>query len=203
MPFELSDSVLTSVRTSHDFRTVLANHKTVAILPIEVSFESPQESTEKESTEPSQRALKYGSDLQRSVYEELMRRQATGEYTVTLQEIDRTNQLLDLEEAKQQQPEGLPRLAESSLCELLQVDAVLAVELTIRGAQKLNLGRVEHGGRIVVSVYGRGNGERLWQYEQVIERKELLGSAKSIERRLLKNIASSFPYRKSLAQISL
>src|SRR3954469_5604508 len=86
--FESAKEVYSSPKLKID----VPNHKTVAILPFSttITYKRPPKNYDENAHKAEEKALT--TDLQSSMYTFLLRKQ--GDYTVTFQDVDRTNSLL-------------------------------------------------------------------------------------------------------------
>src|SRR5512139_1695197 len=83
------------IYTSSNFSSALAKHKTVAILPAEVTMQvRPAEAKKMTQEQLDDLATKTGYDIQEKMYGWLLRKSNKYSYTVKFQDVTKTNSLL-------------------------------------------------------------------------------------------------------------
>ncbi|MEO6187298.1 MAG: hypothetical protein ABIO77_00575, partial [Ginsengibacter sp.] len=96
-----------------------AKHKTVAILPFEVAITYKRPPKNYDATANSNEETNIAKNLQQSMYTYLLRK--ADKYTVTFQDVDRTNALLKSKGVY----DHMDELTQDSICKILGVDAVI------------------------------------------------------------------------------
>lgn len=173
--------------------------KTLAILPFTGSIDSKRlpRGTTIETLKESEE--KTGYDIQNNIYTWLLRRQ--NKYTVTFQDIDKTNAILQKEGITY---EKMIMKEKGELCKLLGVDAIISGK-TIMSKP------MSEGSAIVVGVLTGGfgatnktditltihdtNSTLLWKYDHHVS-GSLGSSPEKLTNSLMKKSSRKFPYRK-------
>ena len=182
-----------------NFESSKATVKTLAILPFTVSIDSKRlpKGITLETLKESQE--KTGYDIQSHAYTWFLQRQKG--YTVTFQDIDRTNALLKKANITF---ENIALQDKGDLCRLLQVDGIIS------GKAILSKPMSEGGAialYILVGFSGSTNkattamtihdasGLLLWKYDY--EANGSIGSSsEGLTKALMKNVSKKFPYKK-------
>lgn len=173
--------------------------KTIAILPFNVSIDSkrlPKGTTIETLKESMQKS---GYDIQSSAYSWLLQRQ--NDYSVTFQDIDRTNAILKKANITY---ENISLQDKAELCKMLGVNAILSGKATMSKP-------MSEGGAIVMAVFvgafgstnntttaltiHDGAGALLWKYDYQAT-GSVGSSAESLTTKLMKNASKKFPYKK-------
>ncbi len=108
-----------AIYSSPTLKQEIATHKTVAILPFTatITYKRPPKNYNEEAHKAEEKALT--TSLQSSMYTFLLRKST--DYSVTFQNVDRTNALLKQNGLY----DKLDELTQDSICHLLKVDAVI------------------------------------------------------------------------------
>jgi hypothetical protein len=184
-----------------EFDAALAKHKTVAILPADVSIKLRP--AEMKKTTPEQlrdMESKTAYAIQDKIYSWFLRRSDKYNYTVTFQDVTRTNALL-----KQAgiEFENLAAKDRTELAALLGVDAVLQnrsnMDKPMSDGAAVALG-------VVLGVWGNTNqvnttinihdgksGNLLWKYDYLAS-GSVGSSADNLVNALMRNASKKFPY---------
>lgn len=187
---------------SNEFESILAKHKIVAILPAEVSTRlRPNESKKVSAQELQNINEKTGFAIQDKMYSWFLRKSERFAYTVTFQDITKTNALL--------KKAGIPysELATKDrveLAKLLDVDAILQnrsnLEKPMSEGAAIAVGVIfgEWGNTNNVqttnNIHDGSSGNLLWKYDY--EASGSVGSsADNLVNALMKNASKKFPYR--------
>lgn len=176
-----------------------ATMKTLAILPFNVSIDSkklPKGMTVETLKESQQ---KTGYDIQSNSYTWFLQRQK--DYTVTFQDIDRTNALLKKADITF---DNIALQDKGELCKLLGVNGIISGKATL--SQPMSDGAAVALG-LLVGAWGSTNktttsltihdtaGSLLWKYDY--EASGSIGSsAENLTKSLMKNASKKFPYKK-------
>ena len=102
-----------------ELKTAILNHKTVAIIPLKSSIFYKKMPKGMDAEMVMNEEKKMGYDMQSGMYTFLLRK--VDNYTVSFQEVDRTNILLKKAGFAEKRDEFLPE----DLCKILNVDAVI------------------------------------------------------------------------------
>lgn len=186
---------------SESFSSALARHKTVALLPAEVTLQlRPNEAKKITAEQMKDLVDKTGYDVQDKMYGWFLRRGDKFNYTVTFQDINKTN--ARLKEANIAY-EDLKSKDRSELAKILGVDAVMQGKVV--SEKPMSEGAAVAVG-LLVGVWGNTNkvqtainihdgqtGDLLWKYDY-----EAHGSVGSSTTRLvdalMRNATKKFPY---------
>jgi hypothetical protein len=190
------------IYTSPQFDTALAKHKTVAILPAEVRIQlRPNEAKKLTPEQITEMAEKTGYDIQDKMHGWFLRQGGKFNYTVSFQDVTRTNAKLKGAAINYNELKAKDR---AELAQLLGVDAVIQSRLSMDKP-------MSEGAAIAVGVllgaWGNTNnvqttinindgksGDILWKYDYQVS-----GSVGSSTNRLvdalMRNASRKFPYK--------
>jgi hypothetical protein len=189
------------IYTSANFSSALAKHKTVAILPAEVTIQlRPNETKKLTADQLNDLANKTAYDIQDKMYGWFLRRGDKFHYTVTFQDINKTNARLKDAGVGY---EGLKSKDRADLAKILGVDAVMQAKTV--SEKPMSQGAAVAVG-ILIGAWGNTNtvqctinihdgksGELLWKYDY-----QASGSVGSSTTRLvdalMRNATKKFPY---------
>jgi len=189
------------IYTSSNFATALARHRTVAILPAEVTMQlRPNEAKKVTQQQLDDMATKTGYDIQEKMYGWFLRRGDKYKYTVTFQDVTKTNSLL---KGAGIQYTDLKTTDRAKLAQILGVDAVMQDRTNME--KPMSEGAAVAVGVLVgawgatnkvqttINIHDGKSGDLLWKYDY-----EASGSVGSSTTRmvdaLMKNATKKFPY---------
>ncbi len=197
-----------TIYTAPDFGTYVAGHKTIAILPFDVTLKLGHEAENVTDEELQELATQQGRALQRALYTQFLQGQQQHKFTVTFQDIHQTNVLLSRELEQHSTYDDLSQLTKSEICSILKVDAVVSGDMTLskpvkpvgRGAAIVStilvgVGTASNEGRINMSIHEGSESKLLWNYGHQVKGK-MLSSPESVAKDLMKGAARTFPYRR-------
>lgn len=194
-----------TIYTAPDFRTYELEHESIAILPFDVTINPGHKSGNVTGEELQDLATKQGETFQRALYSQFLQGQQRGRYTVTFQDIDHTNVLLNRELERHATRKVLSALTKSEICDILKVDAVISGDMAlskpmgtgaaIASALLLNIGGSTNEGHINMSIHEGDGSKLLWNYEHKVK-GNLLSSPESVAKDLMKGVARTFPYKR-------
>lgn len=186
---------------SADFDNAFVKHKTVAILPADVNTRlRPNESKRVSDEQLEQMNEKTGLAVQDKMYSWFLRRSDKFQYTVTFQDITRTNALLKQAGIDYNDLISKDR---TEIAKLLGVDAVLqnrlnmdkpmsdgaAVAIGVVFGVWGNTNRVE----TTINIHDGKSGNLVWKYDY--EASGSVGSsANNLVNALMRNASKKFPY---------
>jgi hypothetical protein len=190
-----------SIYLANDFRTYAPKHKTVAILPADVTIgmrpnQARNTSADQMRTLQQQTSL----DFQSRIYAWLLRRQQQSGYTVNFQDVATTNSLLRKANLSDQ---DMRTLAPQDLAKALGVDAVLTT--SVRTTKPMSDGAAVAVGLLVgawgatnqanitVDIHEAADGKLLWKYDYVAS-GSVGSSAEGMVNALMRNASRKFPY---------
>ncbi len=190
-----------TIYLAKDFRNYAPKHKTVAILPADVTMELRPNQAKKTTVE-QQRAIeaKSGLDFQEKIYAWLLRRGQQRGYTVTFQDVRQTDARL--------RESGIPFTelrthTPQELAKILGVDAVLTT--SVRTTKPMSDGAAVAVGliagawgatnqaNITVNIHEASAGTLLWKYDYVAA-GSVFSSPETIVDALMRNASKKFPY---------
>jgi hypothetical protein len=186
---------------SDNFGSALARHKTVAILPAEVTIQlRPNESKKITAQEMNDMQTKSAYDIQDKMYGWFLRRSDKFHYTVTFQDINKTNaKLKDAGIAY----EDLRSKDRADLAKILGVDAVMqgktVSEKPMSEGAAVAVGVIfgawgsTNKVQTAINIHDGKSGELLWKYDY--EASGSIGSSTTrLVDALMKNATKKFPY---------
>ncbi len=189
------------IYTSSNFSAALAKHKTVAILPAEVNMQlRPNQTKNTTQAQLDEMAMKTGYDIQEKMYSWFLRRGDKYKYTVSFQDVTRTNSLLKDAGITYQDLKSTDRV---KLAKILGVDAVLqdratmekpmsdgaAIAVGILVGAWGNTNKVE----TTINIHDGTTGDLLWKYDYEASGSVGSSSAKLVDA-LMRNASKKFPY---------
>ncbi|MGZ5286986.1 MAG: hypothetical protein ACXWV0_04655 [Flavisolibacter sp.] len=189
------------IYTSSNFSAALAKHKTVAILPAEVTMQlRPNQTKNTTQAQLDEMAMKTGYDIQEKMYGWFLRRGDKYQYTVNFQDVTRTNSLLKDAGISYQDLKSTDR---QKLARILGVDAVMqdraSMEKPMSDGAALAVGillntwgntnKVE----TTINIHDGATGDLLWKYDY--EASGSVGSSTTnLVDALMRNASKKFPY---------
>lgn len=189
------------IYTASNFSNALAKHKTVAILPAEVTMQlRPNEAKKITPEQIEQNNMQTGYDIQEKMFSWFLRRGDKYKYTVTFQDVTKTNALLKEAGISYKDLKTTDR---AKIARILGVDAVMQDRTTME--KPMSEGAAVAVGLLVgawgstnkvqttININDGASGNTLWNYEY-----EASGSVGSSTTRLvdalMKNATKKFPY---------
>jgi hypothetical protein len=186
---------------SADFSTALAKHKTVAILPAEVSIKlRPNQTKNLTQAQIDDMAQKTAYDIQDKMYGWFLRRGDKFDYTVKFQEITKTNS--KLKEAGIAYAD-LKSTDRAKLAKILGVDAVMQDRTDME--KPMSEGAAVAVGLLVgawgatnkvqttINIHDGTSGDLLWKYDYEASGSVGSSTTKLVDA-LMKNATKKFPY---------
>lgn len=205
--FILTSLVLIScgpaIYKSTEFDSALAKHKTVAILPAYVTTRLRPNEAKKITTEQlDDLNEKTGFNIQDKMYSWFLRRSHKFQYTVTFQDITRTNGLLKQAGISYSDLALKDRV---EVCKLLGVDAVLqnrtSFDKPMSDGAALAVGVIfgvwgnTNSAQTTINIHDGKSGNLLWKYDY--EASGSVGSsADKLVNAMMRNASKKFPYTK-------
>jgi hypothetical protein len=184
-----------------EFDAALAKHKTVAILPADVSIKLRPNEMKKTTTEQlNDMAAKTGYAIQDKMYSWFLRRSDKYNYTVTFQDVTRTNALLKQAGIDYSNLDAKDR---TELAALLGVDAVLqnrsSMDKPMSDGAAVALGVVfgvwgsTNQVQTTINIHDGKSGSLLWKYDYLAT-GSVGSSADNLVNALMRNASKKFPY---------
>lgn len=189
------------IYTSPAFAAALAKHRTVAILPAEVQMQlRPNQMRNTTQEQLDEMTMKTGYDIQEKMYGWFLRMSDRKDYTVTFQDVTRTNAIL--KEAGIRYTD-LKTTDRAKLAKMLGVDAVIqdktsmekpmSEEAAVVIGVMTNTWGSTNKVNTTINIHDGVTGDLLWKYDY-----EASGSVGSSSTRLvdalMKNASKRFPY---------
>jgi hypothetical protein len=186
---------------SANFSTALARHKTVAILPAEVTTQlRPNEAKKVTAEQMDDMNQKTAYDIQEKMYGWFLRRSDKFDYTVKFQDVTKTNS--KLKEAGIAYKD-LSTTDRAKLAKILGVDAVMQDRLNLE--KPMSEGAAVAVGLLVgawgstnkvnttINIHDGASGDLLWKYDYEASGSVGSSTAKLVDA-LMKNATKKFPY---------
>ena len=186
---------------SSSFSTALARHKTVAILPAEVTMQlRPNEAKKMSQEQLDDLASKTGYDIQEKMYGWFLRKGDKYNYTVKFQDVTKTNALLKQAGISYGDLKTTDR---SKIAKVLGVDAVLQDRTTME--KPMSEGAAVAVGLLVgawgatnkvqttINIHDGNSGDLLWKYDYQASGSVGSSSTQLVDA-LMKNASKKFPY---------
>ena len=191
--FEGSKQVFSSPKLSSE----IARHKVVAILPFQATITYKRLPKNFDADAKAADEKKLATSMQQGMYTYLLSK--ADKYTVTFQDVDRTNALLKQKGIYN----NLSELTQDSVCKVLGVDAVIksayAYERTASDggaiAKGILLGSAfstTGNGSLTMQVYNGSDGELLWRFFKEMN-ENVMGSTNQVMERMMRKVARNFP----------
>ena len=175
-------------------------HKTVAILPIKttISYKRPPKNYDAAANKAEEESS--ATNFQQGMYTYLLRK--AKDYTVSFQDVERTNALLKKNGLFDKLDETLP----DSIAKILNVDAVIkcsySYEKTASEAGAIaktllfgGLGSKTASGALTMQIYNGQDGELLWRFFKSMN-ENIMGNANEVMERMMRKVSRNFPYEK-------
>jgi len=189
------------VYSSPKFKTEIPTHKTVAILPFTatISYRRTPKNFDEAANKAEQSTM--ATNLQQGMYTYLLRK--TEDYTVSFQDVDRTNALLKQKGLY----DRLNEVPQDSICKALGVDAVVKCSFTyektgseggaiVKGVLFGSSFAKTGSGSLTMQVYNGKDGDLLWRFYKEMN-EDITSSANEVMERMMRKVARNFPYAKS------
>ena len=186
-------------------RDLIAEHKTVAILPISVTITDKKMAKSKQNTPEAiaEKEQQFQTNFQRSFYERLAQMQEKEKLTITVQDVDETNRLLaengieTIEDIFDEEP--------SKITDILGVDALFSANVEILqmmskgGALALSLlsdsAITSDRSKVALTLYDGYTGARIWEVRQKFDNFTPFWKTETLIQTMLKGeVDKYFPY---------
>lgn len=183
-----------------ELKEAITTHKTVAIIPLKASIYYKKMPKGMDAEMVMNEEKKMGNDMQSGMYTYLLRK--ADNYSVSFQEIDRTNVLLKKAGFAEKRDEFLPE----DICKILNVDAVIIANYSWSKtgseagaiAKSMLFGGLGGGvasGTLTMQIYEAKEGKLLWRFTKEMN-EGAFSSANELMERMMKKVARNFPYEK-------
>ena len=186
--------------SSPNLKEEIGKHKIVAILPFDVAitYKRPPKNYDASANKNEEESLQ--KTLQQSMYTFLLRK--ANKYTVSFQDVDRTNALLKSKGIMNK----LDELTQDSIAKVLGVDAIIksryAYEKTASEAGAIaktllfgGLGSKTGSGGLTMQINNGKSGDLLWRFFKAMD-DNVMSSSDQLMERMMKKVSRNFPYEK-------
>ncbi|WP_400193060.1 hypothetical protein [Hymenobacter sp. B81] len=188
---------------SPQFKTLAQNHKQLAILPFAVTMTTKRLPKGMTPESLHEQELQEGKNVQSALHTYFLKHQSSDHFTVTFQDINKTNTLLAKAGVT---PDNMATKTSEELAKILGVDGVVsgtfvtdkpmsdgaAVAMTVL----VGMSGPTNSGRTSISINDGATGELLWKYDKSLSRG--LGSDTStIINAIMRKCSKMFPYARS------
>ncbi len=189
------------IYTSSNFSSALSKHKSVAILPADVSMQlRPNQAKNTTAAQMEEAQMKTGYDIQEKMYGWFLRRGDKFNYTVSFQDVIKTN--AKLKEAGITYSD-LKNTDRTKLAALLGVDAVMQDKLNMEKPMSegaaLAVGILAgawgstNNVQTTINIHDGTSGDLLWKYDYQAAGSVGSSTARLVDA-LMRNATKKFPY---------
>jgi hypothetical protein len=186
---------------SSEFDAAFAKHKTVAILPADVTSKlRPNEAKKVTAEQLEEMNAKTGYDIQDKMYSWFLRRSEKFQYTVTFQDVTRTNVLLKQAGINYKDLDLKDR---AELAKLLGVDAVIqnksSMDKPMSEGAAVALGLLvgvwgnTNNVQTTINIHDGKTGHLLWKYDYQASGSVGTSTTRLVDA-LMRNASKKFPY---------
>ncbi|MFD3001579.1 hypothetical protein ACFS7Z_14505 [Pontibacter toksunensis] len=183
------------------FQEESRNHKVVAIMPFDVLIEARKlpKGVTPEMLEDQQRDYGYG--MQSDVYGYFLKQMSKNRYTVTFQDVHKTNAILADAGITY---EDLRNASKEEICQILGVDAVVSGNATM--TKPMSEGAAIAVGLLVgawgptnsvnttITIHEGAKGDLMWKYDYFAS-GSIGSNRQSLTNALMRNSSKKFPYK--------
>lgn len=185
-----------------NFESVKLKHRELAILPFDVLITAKKLPKGMTAEGIQEEQKNTGFSIQNHSYTYFLKEMSKNKYTVTFQDIDKTNALLSKAGISY---EKLHEFSKEELCKTLGVDAVISGKVTMDkpmsegGAVALGLlfgvWTSTNKVNVAMTIHDKTNSNLLWKYDWVAE-GSIGSNSESLTKGLMKNVSKKFPYKR-------
>lgn len=184
---------------SPDLKNMLYNAKTVAILPfkVSISYKKLPKNVSLEQIKDNEKAESV--QMQQGMYTYLLRK--SKDYTVSFQEVDRTNILLK----KAGLFDNVDEILADSLCDILGVDAIIKSSWSYQktGSQGVaiattllfGVSTITGSGQLVMQINRAKDGGMMWRMSKEMN-EGAFSSANELMERMMRKVGRVFPFER-------
>ena len=201
----LTGCTSSGVLEAPDFYRLEQNHRSLGILPIKVYISPEKQGAKTTQQDLDQRAATYREAFQGYLYSGLKTGAEEDKYSVTFQDIEITNAILEKHLGVKPTFDLLAHMTMAEICDLLGVDALVTGSLTLTRAMGntaaiasillTGLGGNTNEGTFSLSIYEGQNNRLIWTYE-LDGTGSVLSSEESVSKKMIDLVIRKFPYRK-------
>ena len=184
---------------SPNLKLLVANAKAVAILPYKanISYKKMPKGVTVENIKEEEKVA--STQMQEGMYTYLLRK--SSDYSVTFQDVSRTNALLK----KAGIYDNLDEVLADSICKVLGVDAIIKSTWTyektgseagaIISTLAFGVAKGVASGSLVLQLYGAKDGELAWRFYKEMNESAFSGASQLMER-MMRKVGRNFPFEK-------
>ena len=184
---------------SPNLKSVVYNAKKVAILPfnVSISYKKMPKGMSLDQIKDNEKAESI--QMQQGMYTYLLRK--LDNYSVSFQEVDRTNSFLK----KNGVFDNLDDVLSDSLCKILGVDAIIKSSWTyaktgseagaIASALLLGVSKGTGSGQLVMQINSAKDGEMVWRMSKEMT-ESAFSSANALMEQMMRKVGRVFPFEK-------
>ena len=184
---------------SPNLKSVVYSAKKVAILPfnVSISYKKMPKGMSLDQIKDNEKAESI--QMQQGMYTYLLRR--SDDYSVSFQEVDRTNSLLK----KSGVFDNINDVLSDSLCKILGVDAIIKSSWTyaktgseagaIASALLLGVSKGTGSGQLVMQINSAKDGEMVWRMSKEMT-ESAFSSANALMEQMMRKVGRVFPFEK-------
>jgi len=194
-------SACATVYTNENFSEYQSNHKTVAVLPYNVEIQMKKLPEGMTSQDVDRMEEEEAYLFQQQVYSQFLNRYQKGEYTVSFQDVEKTNVLLKRADINYA---NLNSFTKEEIGQKLGVDAVISGD--IKRAKPMGTGAAvvttllfgvgtTNSVDVNMRIHGVQSGDLVWSYDHTAN-GGLGSSPESLAKSLMKSVSKKFPYKK-------
>ncbi|MTI33251.1 hypothetical protein [Xanthovirga aplysinae] len=190
-----------SIYTHPDFISLAQDHKVLAIIPFKATVKLRPNQMKKYTPEQYEEMQKIeGKAIQSAVHSYFLKKKSKNPFTVSFQDIQKTNALLGKNEITQ---DNIENYTPEELAEILGVDGVISgtmnTDKPMSEGASMALGMVfgfygsTNSGKITIHINDGESGELLWKYEKNLSRS--LGSdTNTVINAMMRKASRKLPY---------
>lgn len=185
-----------------NFEQVKARQKQLAILPFDVLITTKKLPKDMTPEMIKEQEMKTGFSIQNHSYTYFLKEMSKNKYTVTFQDIDKTNALLSKAGITYEKLKGFSK---EELCNALGVDAVISGKVIMDkpmsegGAVALGLllgvWASTNDVNVSMTIHDKTNSDLLWKYDWVAQ-GSVGSNTEQLTKGLMKNVSKKFPYKR-------
>lgn len=186
---------------STEFSSIAATHKTVAILPAVVSIQLRPNQAKKITIDDIKNSEQTtGYSVQDNMYGWFLRRNEKMKYTVTFQDVNKTNTILKKANISY---EDLRTASKKELADLLGVDGVISTSISMEKPMSegaaVAIGLVAgvwgstNKADITINIHEHKDGDLIWKYDYQAS-GSVFSSTSQLVNALMRNASKKFPY---------
>jgi hypothetical protein len=173
----------------------VAKHKVVAIIPFDVMIKYRKQPKNFSAEANRAQELSMSTSIQQSLFTYLLK----DKYSVSFQDVDKTNALLK----KSGAADSLSKFTKDELAKILGVDAILGGKFqteqtasdgaALAGAILLGMKGKTGTGTLFLTLNNSTDGELLWRFVKTMD-DTIMGSTDNLVERMMRKVSRNFPY---------